>query len=118
MPVSARFVGDVTATPEAQFWGIADPENWPGAHPEQAQRKFQLVLNKPDGKLEIKKATTELADVTVDVKPVEEGKKYEVVATLAKAPKQSERGNIKVETNLESQPTIDLGLTINVIKRN
>ncbi len=118
VPISVRFVGDLTTTPEAQFWGIADPENWPGAHPEQAQRKFQIACNKPDTKLEIRKATSTIADVTVEVKPIEEGKTYEVVATLAKAPKQSERGSIKVETNLESQPTVELGLTINVLKRN
>lgn len=115
IPVTARVVGDVTASPEAQFWGIADPENWPGNRPEQQQRKFQIVLTRPDGKLEIKKATSDLSDVTVDVRPVEEGKSYEVVATLAKAPKQSEHGTIKVETNLAS---LELGLTVNVLKRN
>ncbi len=118
VPVSVRFVGDVTTTPEAQFWGIADPENWPGAHPEQAQRKFQIACNKADTKLEIRKTTSSLTNVTVEVKPLVEGKTYELVATLAKAPRQSERGSIKVETNLESQPTIELGLTINVLKRN
>ena len=116
--INARIVGDVTASPQAQFWGIADAENWPSGHPEQAIRKFTLVCTKPGANLEIKKATTELNDVTVDVKPLEAGKSYEVVATLAKAPKQSERGTIKVETNIESQPTLELGLTINVLKRN
>jgi hypothetical protein len=118
VPVSGRIVGDVTANPEAQFWGIADPETWPGGHPEQQQRKFSIVLNKPGATLEIKKATTELSDVSVEVKPIEAGKSYEVVATLAKSPKQSERGSIKLETNLASQPTVELGLTVNVLKRN
>ena len=118
VPVSVRFVGDVTVTPEAQFWGIADPENWPGAHPEQAQRKFLITCNKADTKLEIRKATSSLTNVTVEIKPIEEDKTYEVIATLAKAPKQSEHGSIKVETSLESQPTVELGLTINVLKRN
>jgi hypothetical protein len=118
VPILGRIVGDVTASPEAQFWGIADAENWPSGHPEQAVRKFMLVCTKTGANFEIKKATTELADVTVEVKPVEVGKSYEVIATLAKAPKQSARGSIKVETNIDSQPTIDLGLTINVLKRN
>ena len=117
VPINGRIVGDVTASPEAQFWGIADAENWPGGHPEQSIRKFTLVCTKPGTSFEIKKATTELTDVTVEVKPLEAGKSYEVVATLAKAPKQSERGSIKVETNIESQPTVELALTINVLNR-
>jgi hypothetical protein len=116
--VNGRIVGDITAAPETQFWGIVDPDNWPGTHPEQTMKKFTVTATKPGAKLVIKKATTELADVTVEVKPIEEGKTYEIVATLAKAPKQSTRGTIKLETNLESQPTIELGLTVNVLKRN
>lgn len=117
IPVSGRIVGDLTANPEAQFWGIADPANWPGAHPDQTTKKFLITCNKTDAKLEITKATTDLADVTLDVKPVEAGKSYEVVATLAKAPKENERGSIKLETNIASQPIIELGLTVNVLQR-
>ena len=116
--INGRSGGDVTATPEAQFWGIADADNWPGGHPEQQARKFTITSNKPDLNFEIKKVSTDLGDVTVEFKPVVPGKTYEVIATLAKAPKQSERGTIKVETNLAGQPTVELGLTINVLKRN
>jgi hypothetical protein len=118
VPVSARIVGDLTAIPEQQFWGVADPANWPGAHPEQATRHFQIVCNKPDTKLEIKKATTELADVRVEIRPIEDGKKYDIVATLTKAPEKSEVGSIKVETNIAGQPVIELGLRVNVIPHN
>jgi hypothetical protein len=118
VPVNGRIVGDVTANPETQFWGIVDPDNWPGAHPEQTMRKFTITSNKPDTNFEVKKVSTDLADVSVTYSPVVTGKTYEVTATLAKAPKQSERGTIKVETSLASQPTVDLGLTVNVLKRN
>jgi hypothetical protein len=118
IPVNARIVGDISARPEAQFWGIVDPDNWPGAHPEQATRKFTIVSNKPDANFEIKKATTDLAGVTVSYSAIVTGKTYEVVATLDKAPKQSERGKITLETNLPSQPTLELALTINVLRRN
>ena len=115
VPVNGRVVGDISANPETQFWGIADPDTWPSGRPDQQTRKFSIVVNKPDTKLEIKKATTELPDITVDVKPLEEGKSYEITATLAKAPKQSERGSIKVETNMGN---LELGLTVNVLKRS
>jgi len=118
VPINGRIVGDLTANPEAQFWGIVDVDNWPGARPEQAVRKFTIVSNNPDTNFEIKKATTDLADVTVDYNTIVTGKTYEVVATLAKAPKQSERGKITLETNLASQPTVELTLTVNVLKRN
>jgi hypothetical protein len=118
IPINARIVGDVSAQPEAQFWGIVDPDNWPGTHPEQATRRFTIVSNKPDTNFEITKATSDLSDLTVTYNTIVTGKTYEVLATLAKAPKQSERGKITLATNLASQPTVELQLTINVLKRN
>ncbi len=118
VPIGGRIVGDVTAMPEQQFWGIIDPDNWPGQHPEQQSKRFTVQLTKPGATLEIKKATTDLPDISVEYKPLEAGKTYEVVATLAKAPKQTERGTIRLETNLDTQPLVELGLTVNVIKRN
>jgi hypothetical protein len=46
---------------------------------------------------------------------VEEGKSYEITVTLDKAPKQSERGSVKVETNMGN---LELGITVNVLKRS
>jgi hypothetical protein len=118
VPIGGRVVGDVMALPEQQFWGIIDPDNWPGSHPEQQSKRFTVQCTKPGAVLEIKKASSDLPDISVEYKPLEAGKSYEVIATLAKAPKQTERGNIRLETNLDSQPYVDLGLTVNVIRRN
>jgi hypothetical protein len=116
--INGRIVGDVTANPETQFWGIVDPDNWPGGHPEQTVRKFTLTSNVATANFDIKRVSTDLGDVSVAFAPVVPGKTYEITATLSKAPKQSLRGTIKVETTLASQPTVELGLTINVLKRN
>ena len=32
--VAGRLVGDVSVTPEVLYWGIQDPEHWPGSYPE------------------------------------------------------------------------------------
>jgi hypothetical protein len=85
VPINGRIVGDVTANPEAQFWGIVDPDNWPAGHPEQTIRKFTITSNKPEATFEVKKVSTDLADVTVTSSPVVTGKTYEVTATLLKA---------------------------------
>ena len=71
-----------------------------------------------DGKpLEVKNATSNLKDLTLEVVIKEKGKKYEVVAKLAEPPKDSETGVITFETNMASQQKVVVPVTINVLKR-
>jgi hypothetical protein len=119
IPVFGRLVGDVTLNPEAVFWGIADPEHWPGPRPElMTTRNVRIQPTDPNKTMEIRNPTSSLKDISVSVNTVETGKVYEVVAKLAEPPKESERGTISFETTLAGQPTITVPVTINVLKRN
>jgi hypothetical protein len=118
IPVSGRFVGDLSVNPEAVFWGIADPERWPGPRPEtMTTRKVTVVASHAEKPIELKNASSTLSDLTVSIVTVETGKTYEVVAVLAQPPKESKSGTIHFETNLESQPSVDIPVTINVLRR-
>jgi hypothetical protein len=117
VPVFGRVIGDVSVSPEMVFWGVTDPENWPGAFPElMTKRSLRVALSQPDKTLEIKNPTSSFADLEVSVVTVETGRVYDVVARLAKAPKDSERGTITFETNIPAQPTIIVPVTISVLR--
>jgi hypothetical protein len=118
IPVTARIVGDVAVSPETVFWGITDPENWPGAFPEiMARRPVTVKMTNPDKTLEIRNPVSTLRELELSVVVVETGKVYDVVARLTQAPKETERGTITFETNLPGQPTIVVPVTINILRR-
>ncbi len=117
VPVYGRLVGDVTINPEAVFWGIADVEHWPGARPElMTTRTVRISSNVANKPLAVKNPSCTLTDVTVSVSVIETDKVFEVVAKLAQPPKDSEHGTINFETNVSSQPTVSVPVTINVLK--
>jgi uncharacterized protein DUF1573 len=118
IPVSGRLIGDIGVTPEAVYWGIADPEHWPGPAAEiQTTRKIRVVSGKSNVALEVKNVSTSLTNLAVSLEPVQTGKVYQVVAKLAEAPKASMTGEITFDTNIPSQPKVKVPVTISVIKR-
>ena len=118
IPVSGRVVGELSVTPEGLFWGITNPKDFPGPNPVlMTTRKVMVEATGPDKTVQIKNATCSLKDVTIEVVEKEKGKKYELIAKLNEAPKDSEAGAITFETNLASQPKVTVPVTINVLKR-
>jgi hypothetical protein len=119
IPVMGRLVGDLTINPEAVFWGIADPEHWPGPRPDiMTIRNVRVQATDSSKEMEVRNVSSSLKDVSVSINTVETGKVYEVVAKLTEAPKESERGTISFETSLDSQKNVTVPVTINVLKRN
>jgi hypothetical protein len=119
IPVMGRLVGELSINPEAVFWGIADPEHWPGPRPElMTTRNVRVQATDPNKAMEVRNVTTSLKDVSVSINTVETGKVYEVVAKLTEAPKESERGTITFETTLVGLTNVVVPVTINVLKRN
>ena len=119
IPIMGRLVGELTINPEAVFWGIADPEHWPGPRPElMTTRNVRIQATDPSKPMEVRNVTSSLKDISVSINTVETGKVYEVVAKLSEAPKESERGTISFETSLESLKSVTVPVTINVLKKN
>ncbi|MEI6085377.1 MAG: DUF1573 domain-containing protein [Verrucomicrobiota bacterium] len=118
IPVGGRFVGDIALSQESLFWGVADSENWPGPRGEIATtRKIIISSNLPDQKLELTNLNSSIPELKVALKPVNEGKSFELVAILEKLPKESATGTIKFDTNLKSQPQLEIKVSINILKR-
>ena len=118
IPVQGQLMGDVNITPEQVFWGIPDPERWPGTYPEaMTTRRITVTAGQPGKPLEIQNVTSSLKEVSIELVTVEKGKTYILVAKLTVAPKEPTRGTISFDTNVPSQPKIVVPVTINVLKR-
>jgi hypothetical protein len=118
VPVNGRIVGDIMLDRETLFWAIVNPNDWPGAQSAMVTQMVKVVASLPDQKLTLSNPTCTVPEVKVSITPVDDGKSYEIVAAVPKAPKEISRGTIKVETNYKSQPTIDIPVTVNVLKRD
>ncbi len=116
--VVGRVVGDVNITPESLFWGVTDPEHWPGSYPEaMTTRRVTITATQPDKPLEVENVTSSIKELSVELVPVEKGKTYTMVATLGEVPKESQRGTISFDTNMPGQPKVVVPVTVNVMKR-
>lgn len=113
-----RLVGDVSVTPEHVFWGIPPGINWPGPAPELlTTRKIEVTVNKPGLQLDVRNVSCNLTNITVEVQPVEPGRRYTLVAKLTTPPPASVNGALSFETNIPSQPHVNVPITVNVLKK-
>ncbi|MCG3150077.1 MAG: hypothetical protein PCFJNLEI_03546 [Verrucomicrobiae bacterium] len=118
IPVTGRIVGDLALSQEMLFWGVADRDNWPGPRGEIATtRKIAVSSSVAEPQLELSHLTSSVPELKVELRPVTAGKAYELIAVLDKLPKESTSGTIKFDTNLKSQPTVEIKVTINILKR-
>ncbi|HUI07629.1 MAG TPA: DUF1573 domain-containing protein [Verrucomicrobiae bacterium] len=116
--VLGRVLGDISVTPEALFWGITDPQHWPGSYPEaMITRQITIEATQPTKPLEVQNVTSSVKEVSVELLPVEKGKTYKLMAKLGEVPKESTRGTISFDTNIASQPKVVVPVTINVLRR-
>jgi Protein of unknown function (DUF1573) len=117
--VSGRIVGDILIQPQQLVWGIPDPEKWPSQKgTDAAVRRILVSPGVVDQKLEISNIACTVAEVKVTLNPSADGKTFEVVAVIDKAPKESVGGVIRFETNFPRQPIVEIPLTINVYRHN
>jgi hypothetical protein len=122
IPVFGQLMGDLRIQPEAVFWGIPDPQNWPGPRPDlMTVRSIRISPTKPGEPFEVRKATSTIKEVELAVAPVETGKVYQVIAKLTAVPKEPKAGmitgTITLETNLAGHPTVDIPVNVNVMRR-
>ena len=115
--VIGQLMGDVNVTPEALYWGVTDPEHWPGSFPEtMTTRRVNITSGQSEKPLEIKNVTSSLKELSLELVPQEKGKTYTLVAKLTEAPKESTRGTISFDTNIPSQPKIVVPVMVNVLR--
>jgi hypothetical protein len=106
-----RLIGDMTLTPESIYWPIVDPSQAPTA------RRIIVRSMVPDKTLELKNMTTTLPDLNLETSSKDNGKTFEIIAKLASVPARSTNGVIRFDTNVPSQPKVDIPVIINIVKR-
>jgi len=106
-----RLIGDVTLTPESIYWPITDPEK------AATTRRIIVRSMLPDKTLELKNMTSTLQDLNVESSTKDNGKTYEIIAKLANVPSHTTNGVIHFDTNVPSQPKVDIPVIINIVKR-
>ncbi|HTS18954.1 MAG TPA: DUF1573 domain-containing protein [Verrucomicrobiae bacterium] len=115
IPVNGRLLGDVTLDRESLFWPVAIQTNQV-VNSEQLTVRRITVSSTTTNRLEISNLSTSLANMTLEVVPVDNGKVYTIVAKLTTLPQQSERGTISFDTNTPLQPKIIVPVTITVLR--
>ena len=116
--VSGQIVGEVTVQPEKLVWGIGQAERMPVQQLEHAlTRSLRIMSTGKDAHLELKNVATTLTGLNVEVRTLEQGRSYLVVAKFPAPPKSSETGTITVETNLASTPKLEVPVSVTVIQR-
>lgn len=119
VPISGRIIGDVVLDQETLFWAIVDPSNWPGQQGANiATKRVKVTSGLSDQKLELSNPISTVPEMKVSIETLEDGKSYTIVATVPKSPKEIARGSIKVDTNFKSQPSIEIPVTVNVMKHD
>ncbi len=120
-PVSSLYLygqvmGEVSLSPEALYWSVADATNAPTERPE-AQVLRRVTIRSADGKaIEVKNPQSTIKGIKVELVPKEAGTVYELVARLDEMPASSVSGNLSFETSVTAQPMIEVPVIVNVFK--
>lgn len=110
LTMTGRVLGDLNWTPENLYWPISDPDK------AVTSRRVILRSMLPET-LEVKNVSSSLEHLRVEAVPKPDGKSLELVATLTSIPAKSTNGVIKLETNVPSQPTVEVPVWINIVQR-
>ena len=120
IPIGGQIVGDIVIKPSQLVWGIPDPDNFPGPQgPAAATRIVTLSPGSSDQPLVVSNLSCSLPELKVTLAPTEDGKAFKITAVIDKVPKETVNGGkIRVETNLQRQPVVEIPFSINVFRHN
>ncbi|MHC1767766.1 MAG: DUF1573 domain-containing protein [Verrucomicrobiia bacterium] len=110
LTMTGRILGDLNWTPENLYWPISD------ANKAVTSRRV-VMRTMLENALEVKNVTSSLENLKVEVVKKPDGKSLELVATLTSIPATSVNGMIRLETNVPSQPTVEVPVWINIVQR-
>jgi hypothetical protein len=110
--ITGRVVGDVIWSPAVLFWSL--PGSGGTVRGPAAERKVVVSAPRLPGPFTVRNVTSTVDRVTVELRALEQDRKYEIVATLSDPPPKTLMGMVAFETNAESQPTIAVPVTIQI----
>jgi hypothetical protein len=114
--VQGRLVGDVSFTPESMYWMIG-PQSLENGKIREGYAIQRLIVSAtaPGKTVTVTNLVCSLKEIKLELKSLEKGRSYEVMAKLTDAPSSSMTGTITFETDVPKQAKVTVPLTINVI---
>jgi len=115
IPVSGRLVGDVACHPDMLYFSIFPNALVNGKLQDGYARQRLMITSTTPGRLvALSNLTSSLKELSAELKPLENGKQYELVARLNEIPQASVAGTLTFETDQPNQPKVNIPVTINV----
>jgi hypothetical protein len=114
--VYGQFEGEVSLTPEALYWSIADDAKNNERPEATILRRLTIRSSNAQG-LQLKNPQSTIKGLKVELVPKEAGKVYELVARLDEVPASTVSGNVSFETSVADQPRIEIPVIVNVFKQ-
>jgi hypothetical protein len=114
--VQGRLVGEVSFTPESMYWMIG-PQSLENGKIREGYANQRLIVSAtaPGKTITITNLTCSLKEIKLELKPLEKGRSYEVMAKLTDVPLSTITGTITFETDAPKQAKVSVPLTVNVI---
>ncbi|HUJ71451.1 MAG TPA: DUF1573 domain-containing protein [Verrucomicrobiae bacterium] len=115
--VNGQVLGDMVIDHESLYWSVMGSARPAANNPlTQQVRRITVTSTRTDNQpLLIKNVTSSIKNLTVELTTVETGKTYMVVATLADSPTNTVQGTVSFETNTQTQPKVNIPVTIVVM---
>lgn len=108
-----QIMGEVSLSPEALYWSIADT-NSSTTRPEGVVLR-RVTIRSADGKpLELKNPQSTVKGIKLELVSKEAGQVYELLARLDQVPATTVSGTVSFETGIASQARIEVPVIVNV----
>lgn len=112
MPITAQFLGELTAEPSRLNWVIPDLGTNKGDYPAQALRKTIKLKSVLGHDVEIRSVSTSIPGVEASISSKGPATNFELTVRCKEVPEGLKNGNVSVETSLPSALRIDVPITI------
>lgn len=109
--------GELAASPRGLYWMFSDQGSDLTKYPASALSRSVQLKSVLGHEVQIKSAKCSIKGTSVQVVSKEPGKTFDLVLKLDEVPHAFVNGKVTLETSLESLPTMEVPVTINVFKQ-
>ena len=112
--VFGEITGEVTVSPERLLWNFTDSTDKRRAG---VLERHLTIRSSTGTAFELKNAQSSIPELSVEVRRIDDGKAYDIVATLDNLVTSSLSGIITFGTSLPSTPRIEVPFEVNVLRQ-
>jgi len=115
--VIGNIEGELAATPRGLYWMFSDQGSDLSKYPPASLSKIIQLKSVLGRDVKITSAKSSIPGTSVQILPKEPGKAFDLVLKMDEVPHAFVNGKVTLETSLESLPTLEVPVTINVFKQ-